>query len=451
LALAALILAGFILRIFASSDSFLHEWDERYHALVAKHLMNNFLKPTLYATPLFPYDYKNWTTNHIWLHKQPLALWLMTISLDVFGIHAWAVRVPSIILSTIGIKLCFDISKILYSKEVAFIAAFLFSIHGSIIELAAGRAPTDHIDVVFLFFVLSSIWSCVKYLQTSSFFYVLLTGVFLGSALLTKWLPALIILPLSFYILYFIKLEKLSKVVFNIVIISVVAATIFLPWQIYILHTYPIEAKWEYAFNQKHLYVALENHSGNAFYYVNRLRIEYGELIYIGLLFFLHKLYKEKSKNNILVLIWLMLPYMFFSIAATKMASYTIICAPAIFIITANIFCDIKTLALLKNKKILFKLIALLLIALPIRYTIERLKFFTQQVSPEWNNDIQLVKNSKYDDVLYTIINCSHPIELMFSTHCIAYENRPAAINTTANKHMVDYTAIVAELKDKKK
>ena len=82
----------------ANLDHFLIIWDEQYHALVAKNMMNNPFKPTLYSIPLLEYDYKNWTGNHIWVHKQPLFLWQMALSLKIVGINEMAIRIPSIII-----------------------------------------------------------------------------------------------------------------------------------------------------------------------------------------------------------------------------------------------------------------------------------------------------------------------------------------------------------------
>src|SRR3989304_1374435 len=82
-----LLLAGLILRIYISSDFYLHSWDERFHALVAKNLINHHLKPTLYDNPILQYDYKCWVGNHIWVHKQPLSLWTIALSLWIFGIN----------------------------------------------------------------------------------------------------------------------------------------------------------------------------------------------------------------------------------------------------------------------------------------------------------------------------------------------------------------------------
>lgn len=69
-----LMLCGFALRLYSSCDFYLHEWDERYHALVAKNLAGHLLLPTLYDNPVLPADYRDWTHSTVWLHKQPLSL-----------------------------------------------------------------------------------------------------------------------------------------------------------------------------------------------------------------------------------------------------------------------------------------------------------------------------------------------------------------------------------------
>ena len=153
-AILLLLVCGLVLRVYVSSDFFLHTWDERYHALVAKNFMQHPLKPTLYDNPMLPYDYKNWVANHIWVHKQPLPLWFMAGSMWLFGINEIALRLPSILLTTIGIFLTFFIGKYFFSRKTGFLAAFFYSINGLIIELTAGRVATDHIDIFFLFFII---------------------------------------------------------------------------------------------------------------------------------------------------------------------------------------------------------------------------------------------------------------------------------------------------------
>ncbi len=70
-----IILSAFLLRLLLSAlDPFLHNWDERFHVLVAKNMMQFPFKPMLNKNPILPYNYTDWSSNNIWLHKQPLFL-----------------------------------------------------------------------------------------------------------------------------------------------------------------------------------------------------------------------------------------------------------------------------------------------------------------------------------------------------------------------------------------
>ena len=51
-------------------DHFLNNWDEMFHALVAKNMSHHPLKPVLYPEALRVYDFREWTNNYIWLHSR---------------------------------------------------------------------------------------------------------------------------------------------------------------------------------------------------------------------------------------------------------------------------------------------------------------------------------------------------------------------------------------------
>jgi 4-amino-4-deoxy-L-arabinose transferase-like glycosyltransferase len=116
-AILILVLCGFILRVFVATDLFLHPWDERFHALVAKNMMNHPFLPTLYENPVLPFDLKDWSANHIWVHKQPFPLWCMALSMKIFGINEIALRIPSLLASTFGIIAIYKVGEYLFSKK----------------------------------------------------------------------------------------------------------------------------------------------------------------------------------------------------------------------------------------------------------------------------------------------------------------------------------------------
>jgi 4-amino-4-deoxy-L-arabinose transferase-like glycosyltransferase len=195
LAFAFLLLTGFIVRLLmASLDPFLHTWDEQFHALVAKNLMEYPLRPMLRVDPIMPYDIHAWCCNHIWLHKQPLFMWQMAIAMKIFGVNEIAMRLPSVIMGTLSILLIFDIARYwAKNNTVAYFSAWLFTFSFYSLELTSGRQGMDHNDVAFAFYITASLWAFTKYIGSDHLIkWGLLLGLFVGCAILNKWLTGLL-------------------------------------------------------------------------------------------------------------------------------------------------------------------------------------------------------------------------------------------------------------------
>ena len=273
--------ADFVLRLFVSFDLYIHPWDEMLHALVAKNLLKHPFLPTLYDNPVLPFDYRNWLGNHIWVHKQPFPLWTIASSLYIFGINEVAVRIPSILMTTTGIALTYYIGKHFFNSKIGYLSAFLYSISGIIIEMTSGRIPTDHVDVGFLFFIQLAVVFAIKFSKDKNFIYNILCGISIGIAILCKWLPAFIVLPI--WLLLLLKTKELSNkhIFYNFLVLMFFICMTFLPWQIYTAIYFPAETQYSQLLNFKHITEALDNQGGPFYYYFDGLRIHYGELMYI--------------------------------------------------------------------------------------------------------------------------------------------------------------------------
>ncbi|MDP1676286.1 MAG: glycosyltransferase family 39 protein [Bacteroidota bacterium] len=422
-ALILIFAAGLLLRFYLGADFFLNSWDERYHALAAKNLLEHFLIPTLYDKPLFDYDYREWTNNHIWIHKPPLTLWLIAASLKLFGTHEIAVRIPSIILSSISILLTYSIGKYIFDRRTGLLASFFFAINGFLIELASGHEPTDHPDILFVFFVELGIFLSIQFIQYRKNIYLLFIGMAMGCAVLVKWLPAFIVVGIFFLILF----QRDSwRVAFRYSFIVVcISCIIFVPWQIYIFSTFPKEAAWESYFNYMHIFEALDGHDGTFFYHFAMMPRIFGELIYLPLTLFIYMLaQKQISKNGAMLFVWIFVPYLFFSIVATKMPGYVMFSAPAVFIILAWSIWKIKESV--STKKWIRITLVLFLIILPIRYSIERLKPFQEiDRNPLWAQQFRNF-SIMIGDQKAVIFNTPHYIEAMFYSHATAYPFIPS-------------------------
>lgn len=317
----------------ANLDNFLILWDEQYHALVAKHMINNPFMPTLYENPLLDYDYRNWTANHVWLHKQPLFLWQIAMSLKIGGMNELAVRIPSILLHAITTIMIYRIGKISYSSIVGFYGALFFSIAYYLLELIAGKYSTDHNDIAFLFYVTASFWAWFEYENSKNKYWIILIGIFSGCAVLVKWLLGLLIYPIWIISIgandtkNWLRLKSYLPI-FKALTISL---GIFIPWQFFIFYKYPSEATFEFQLNTKHFFHAIENHTGDWKFHFNAVKYIYGSgdaipfLLLIGLFIFLKKTTKI---FRIVILSAIIITYSFYTIAATKMISFCIIVVP---------------------------------------------------------------------------------------------------------------------------
>lgn len=424
-AVLMLVFVGLFLRIFVSSDFYLHSWDERYHALVAKNMMQHPFIPTLYENPVLPFDYKNWPGNHIWLHKQPFPLWTMSHSMGVFGVNELALRLPSILLSSLGIWLTYSIGKVIFNRKIGVLAAFFFAVNGLIIEQTAGRVATDHIDIFFLSMIELAVFFALSFAQSKKIIFNILTGICLGAAILTKWLPALIVVPIWLFFLIESKNFKRSEIAVHFLVLAILFVGISAPWQIYIFNHFPLEAQWESSYNFKHFNEVIEGRTGSYFYFFNQIRINYGELIYLPLIWFVWTVWKKpRNFNYLALLVWIFVPLAFFTLAKTKMQGYILFTAPALFLVTAAFFFWLNERRKMATSKWFYNILLVLLLVFPLRYMIERVKpFDSTDRNPAWVESLRKFNEKKVKNGI--LFNYENPIEAMFYTDLTVYSEMP--------------------------
>ena len=328
LALPLLVVSSFLLHlVMAAADPFLHPWDERFHALVAKHMMAEPLRPMLRLDPILPYDVEAWCCNHIWVHKQPLFLWQMALSMKVFGVSEVAMRLPSAVMGALGTLLVYGIGRYWTNREAAFIAALLFGFSRYHLELTAGRYNLDHNDVAFAFYVTAGIWAFSRYLGSGrTWRWAFGVGLCVGAAVLVKWLTALLVLGGWGLHLLLSPARSSSRAWLQLGAAGLVTLAVFLPWQLYILHTFPAESAVMYDHNRRHIFEALDGHFGGAWYHLLQLPLLYERLLIAFALPGAVLLWRERRGARPLTAAYLtmiLVIYCFFTAVATKMPAFT--------------------------------------------------------------------------------------------------------------------------------
>ncbi|TXI87502.1 MAG: hypothetical protein E6Q37_02070, partial [Crocinitomicaceae bacterium] len=134
----------------ANFTTYFFPWDEQFHALVGKNLAENPLFPKLYPSNPLGLKSSIWADSVIWLHKQPLFMWQMALSIKLFGNTVFAVRFPSVIFHGLLVVSVYRIGVLILDRNVGFIAALLVMHSTFLLGLLSGRIGTDHNDFVFL-------------------------------------------------------------------------------------------------------------------------------------------------------------------------------------------------------------------------------------------------------------------------------------------------------------
>ncbi|MBK7305540.1 MAG: phospholipid carrier-dependent glycosyltransferase [Saprospiraceae bacterium] len=184
---------------------------------------------------------------------------------------------------------------------------------------------------------LAIVFSILFALEQKAVFNIL-AGVSIGAAILSKWLPALIVVPIWLLIVMDSGKFKPKEILLQLIVLLTTCILIFLPWQLYIYKAFPVEATWEASFNFKHITEVLEERTGTFYYFIDRIRINYGELIYLPLIWFLWMSLKTfKDKKRLAIFIWVLLPLHFFSIAKQNASIYSF-SFPCLFLMNAEFF-----------------------------------------------------------------------------------------------------------------
>jgi 4-amino-4-deoxy-L-arabinose transferase len=350
-----ILIAAFLLRWYMITvDPFLHEWDEKYHALVARNMMFDPFFPSIYRVALLPYDPGAWCCNHVWLHKQPLFLWQMALSMRLFGVSEWSMRLPSLLMGTLSVLLTYRISLLIAKQKLAaLIAALIVCFSCYQLNLISGREGMDHNDVAFNFYVLASFWAAAEYLQTKAWKWALWIGIFAGCAILNKWLTGLLVfLPLGVLLLIdtFAPIKQRRGMTWPHFLLALfVCVLVFAPWQWYVWTHFPREAAIEYELNAQHIFKVLEGHNGSYGYYLSHFNQYFGDIIELfvvpAMLYFLWARKFDPIHKWLLVLPVIAV-YVFFSfIVQTKVTGFFFVVYPFIVILSGFMLNDLLSLA----------------------------------------------------------------------------------------------------------
>lgn len=341
--LLAAFAASFAIRTINLGHPSLAEWDESYHALVAKNVLKHPLKPTLIDNPVLPFgaipQSPAWAGSHVWFHKGTLPAWLgaagMAVAPGTIGY-----RGMSLALMTGSLLLLFLIGRRLFSSRAGAIAALLFAVNPYFTGLVRGVSLSDMVDSTLLFFVLAGFLAMIAAVESGRRLQAALAGAATGLAFLSKYYLALLV-PAAAVVLVLVNpvarrvLLRPEPVSFFVGGLLAVVG----PWVAYFYARFPVDFATDVLYYVEHLGRDVENWSApwDRFvfdYLPNAARDAFVPGLFAVVVLRLLPGRRERLSADVM-LAWLLAATIPHTIATTKVWSYGVLPAPCFILLAA--------------------------------------------------------------------------------------------------------------------
>lgn len=133
--------------------------------------------------------------------KPPVFIWMQAASMNLFGVNEFAARFPNALCSIASLAALFLIGRKFHSQKFGLVWCFLYSAT----LLPHLYFKSGLIDPWFNLFIILALYNCISFVNNPAgsrqLWSVLLGGLFLGLAVLTKGPAALVIIALTLLIL----------------------------------------------------------------------------------------------------------------------------------------------------------------------------------------------------------------------------------------------------------
>ena len=280
----------------------------------------------------------------VWIGKPPLFIWLMSLAYQVFGVNNFVTRLWSPIFGSLTLVLVFFLGKKLYNRYVGFASALVLGTF-STFYLFARHAM---MDVSFVFFIVASFYFFVLSEKTEKINrYVVFSGLFFGLALLTKQVEALLIPLILFF--YLAVTRKSFKFLFTMhfTVFWGLGVLVLLPWLVYMFLSFGLDF-WQ-AFvvycGFMRTFSPLEGHVGGYLFYFSYLFTN--ERLWVIFLPFATGLCAfnvvfKRLKADALILAWISIVLLVFTLAQTKLFWYILPALPAFSIAISSFLYQIS-------------------------------------------------------------------------------------------------------------
>jgi 4-amino-4-deoxy-L-arabinose transferase-like glycosyltransferase len=123
--------------------------------------------------------------------KPPLALWIETASVKLFGFHSVAIFAPQALMGVASVLLVYDLTRRRFGRPAGFLAGLVLALTPISVAISRDNNP----DALLVLCCVAALWCALRALEDQRTRWFVLAGVCVGLGFETKMLIALVVLP----------------------------------------------------------------------------------------------------------------------------------------------------------------------------------------------------------------------------------------------------------------
>ena len=130
-------------------------------------------------------------SNFITVDKPPAAIWLMGLSVRLFGLSSWSILVPEALCGVSSVIVLYLAVRRSFGAPAGVIAALVLALT----PVAVAMFRYDNPDALLTLLLVAAAWAVVKAIEGGRTRWLLLAAVLVGLAFDTKYLQGLMVVP----------------------------------------------------------------------------------------------------------------------------------------------------------------------------------------------------------------------------------------------------------------
>ncbi|WP_328464796.1 glycosyltransferase family 39 protein [Actinoplanes sp. NBC_00393] len=176
--------------------------------------------------------------NAITVDKTPASLWIMALSVRIFGLSSWSILVPQALLGVATTGLLYATVRRAFGPAAGLLAGAVSALTPVAVLMFRFNNP----DALLVLLMVAGAYATLRAVENGATKWIVLAGVFLGFGFLTKMLQALLVVP-AFGLAYLIAgPPKLGRRILQL-LLALGALVVSAGWYIAVVELVPESAR----------------------------------------------------------------------------------------------------------------------------------------------------------------------------------------------------------------